>query len=150
MQEGRRPHLNSPKEGCASSDFKTRCDSEKNHGTSLSSVSYQVQPKEVPTLLLPGREDERTQASPLTRSLCQVASVMPNSVTLCTVVCQAPLSMGLSRQECWSGLPFQSPGGLPNPGLEPASLSLLHWQVSSLPLAPPRKPGTEPSKSCFY
>jgi len=37
---------------------------------------------------------------------------------------QAPLPMGLSRQECWSGLPFPSPGDLPNPGIEPRSPAL--------------------------
>ena len=42
-------------------------------------------------------------------------------LTLWTVACQAPLSMGFSRQY-WSGLPFPSPGDLPNPGIEPASL----------------------------
>ena len=42
--------------------------------------------------------------------------------TLWTVAHQAPLSMGLSRQEYWSGVPFPSPGDLPNPGMEPASL----------------------------
>ena len=36
-----------------------------------------------------------------------------------TVACQAPLSMGFSRQEYWSGLPFPSPGDLPDPGMEP-------------------------------
>ena len=36
-----------------------------------------------------------------------------------TIACQAPLSMGFSRQEYWSGLPFPSPGDLPNPGIEP-------------------------------
>ena len=36
-----------------------------------------------------------------------------------TVACQAPLSMGFSRQEYWSGLPFPSPGALPDPGTEP-------------------------------
>ena len=36
-----------------------------------------------------------------------------------TVAYQAPLSMGFSRKECWSGLPFPSPGDLPNPGIEP-------------------------------
>ena len=40
-----------------------------------------------------------------------------------TVAHQAPLSMGFSRQEYWSGLPFISPGDLPDPGLEPASLA---------------------------
>ena len=38
-----------------------------------------------------------------------------------TVAYQAPLSMGFSRQEYWSGLPFPSPGDLPNPGIEPRS-----------------------------
>ena len=42
-------------------------------------------------------------------------------VTPRTVACQAPLSMGFPRQECWSGLPFPSPGDLPDPGIEPVS-----------------------------
>ena len=54
-----------------------------------------------------------------------------------TVAHQAPLSMGFSRQEYWSRLPFSSSGDLPK--IEPASLCLLHWQVCSLPLAPPGK-----------
>ena len=41
--------------------------------------------------------------------------------TLWTAACQAPLSMGFSRQECQSGLPSPSPGNLPNPGIEPVS-----------------------------
>ena len=43
-------------------------------------------------------------------------------VTLWTVACQAPLSVGFSRQEYWSGSSFPSPGDLPNPGTEPMSL----------------------------
>ena len=50
--------------------------------------------------------------------------------------CQAPLSVEFSRQEYWSGLPFPSPGPLPNPGIEPGSPAL---QVDSLPPKPPRK-----------
>ena len=42
-------------------------------------------------------------------------------VTLWTVVHQAPLSMGFSRQEYWSGFPCSPPGDLPNPGIEPES-----------------------------
>ena len=42
--------------------------------------------------------------------------------TLWTVAHQAPLSMGFSRQEYWSGLPCPPPGDLPNPGIEPSSL----------------------------
>ena len=45
-------------------------------------------------------------------------------VTPWTVACQAPLSMGLSRQEYWSGLPFPTPGDLPNPGMELGSPAL--------------------------
>ena len=43
-------------------------------------------------------------------------------VTLWTVACQAPQSMGFTRQENWSGLPFPSPGALPDSGIEPISL----------------------------
>ena len=51
-----------------------------------------------------------------------------------TVAYQAPPSMGFSRQECWSGLPFPSPGNLPNPGIEPGSPAL---QADTLPSEPP-------------
>ena len=40
-----------------------------------------------------------------------------------TVVCQAPLFLGISGQEYWSGLPCPPPGDLPNPGIEPMSLT---------------------------
>ena len=52
--------------------------------------------------------------------------------TTWTVAHQAPLSIGFSRQEYWSGLPFPSPGDLPNPGINPTSPTL---QVDSLPLS---------------
>ena len=52
--------------------------------------------------------------------------------TLWTVARQAPLSIGFSRQEYWSGLPFPSPGDLPDPGIEPRSPAL---QANSLPLS---------------
>ena len=45
-------------------------------------------------------------------------------VTPWTIVHQAPPSMGFSRQEYWSGLPFPSPGDLPNPGIKPRSPTL--------------------------
>ena len=54
-----------------------------------------------------------------------------------TVAHQAPLSMGFSRQEYWSGLPCPSPGYLPDPGIEPRSPAL---QADSLPTEPPGKP----------
>ena len=48
-----------------------------------------------------------------------VAKSCPTVVTPWTVAHQVPLSIGFSRQEYWSGLPFPSPGDLPNPGIEP-------------------------------
>ena len=59
-----------------------------------------------------------------------VAESCPTLVTSWTVAHQAPLSMGFSRQEYRSGLPFPSPGDLPNPGIEPKSPAL---QADSLP-----------------
>ena len=51
-------------------------------------------------------------------------------VTPWTIAYQAPLSMGFSRQECWSGLPFPSSGDLPKPGIEPKSPALqAHFTV---------------------
>ena len=44
-------------------------------------------------------------------------------VTLWTVACQASLSLVFYRQEYWSGLPFPSPGDLPDPGIEPVALA---------------------------
>ena len=57
-------------------------------------------------------------------------SVVPNSAIPWTVVYQA----SLSRQEYWSGLPFPSPGDLPDPGIEPRSPTL---QADALPSEPP-------------
>ena len=57
-------------------------------------------------------------------------------LTLWTVAYQAPQSMEFSRQEYWSGLPFPSPGDLPNPGIEPGSPAL---QADALLSEPPGK-----------
>ena len=59
-----------------------------------------------------------------------VAKSCPTLGTPWTVARQAPLCMGFSRQEYWSGLPFPSPGDLPSPGIEPRSPAL---QADSLP-----------------
>ena len=63
-----------------------------------------------------------------------VAQSCPTLATSWTVAHQAPLSMRFSRQEHWSGLPFPSPGDLPDPGIEPRSPDL---QTDSLPSEPP-------------
>ena len=57
-----------------------------------------------------------------------------------TVACQAPPSMGFSRQEYWSGLPFPPAGDLPDPGTEPGSPAM---RAYSLLFEPPGKPRTE-------
>ena len=57
--------------------------------------------------------------------------------TLWTVALQAPLSMGFSRQEYWSGLPFPSPGDLPDPEIEPRSPAL---RADALTSESPGKP----------
>ena len=54
-------------------------------------------------------------------SCVHACSVMSDSATSWTVAHQAPLSMGLPRQEYWSGLPFPPPGDLPDPEIKPAS-----------------------------
>ena len=54
-----------------------------------------------------------------------------------SVVYQASLSMGFSRQEYWNGLPFPSPRDLPDPGIKPRSPAL---QADALPSEPPGKP----------
>ena len=53
-----------------------------------------------------------------------------------TIAYQPPPSIGFSRQEYWNGLPFPSPGDLPNPGIDPGSLAL---QTDALPSEPPGK-----------
>ena len=67
----------------------------------------------------------------------QLLSRVQLFVTPWTVASQVLLSMGFSRQEYWSGLPFPSPGDLLNPGTEPGSPAL---QVNSLLSGPPGKP----------
>ena len=59
-----------------------------------------------------------------------VAKSRLNLETLWTVACQASMSLGFSREEYWSRLPFLSPGDLPDPGIKPRSLAL---QADSLP-----------------
>ena len=66
-------------------------------------------------------------------------SHVPHFGTPWTVAHQAPPFMGFSRQEYWSGLPFPSPGDLPDPGIESRSPAL---QADTLTSEPPGKPYT--------
>ena len=61
-------------------------------------------------------------------------------VTLWTVACQAPLSMGFSRQEYWSGVPYPPPWALSNPGIEPMSSVYLPWICEFFITETPGKP----------
>ena len=72
--------------------------------------------------------------------MSEVSEVAQSCPTLCdpwTVAYQAPPTMGFSRQEYWNGLPFPSPGDLPDSGIKPGSLAL---QADALTSEPPGKP----------
>ena len=69
--------------------------------------------------------------------LCSVVSDC--FVTAWMVAHHAPLSMGFSRRECWSGLPFPTPGDLPNPEIEPASLASPALEGKFFTTEPPEK-----------
>ena len=71
--------------------------------------------------------------------MCRLSCVQP-CVTLWTVACQAPLSIGFPRQEYWSGLPFPSLGDLPDPGTEHVSLESSALAGSFFTIEPPEKP----------
>ena len=81
--------------------------------------------------------DMTNQLSTTTQRKCQAFSPVQLFTTSWTVAHQAPLSIEFSRQEYWSGLPFPSPGDLPNLGTELGSPAL---QADSLPSEPPGKP----------
>ena len=68
--------------------------------------------------------------------VCVCVSFSCVLVPLWTVTCQAPLSKGFPRQEFWNGLPFSSPGDLPNPEIIPRSPTL---QADSLLSESPRE-----------
>ena len=100
-----------------------------------------------PTMSLgPAATGEATQTSCILVDLsgedgcvcvCQSLSCVSLIATSYTVAYQSPLSMGLSTQENWSGLPCSRPGDLPDPGIKPGSPA---FQVNSLLSEPPGKP----------
>ena len=79
---------------------------------------------------------------------------VPLFAALRTAALQAPLCMGFSRQESWSGVPCPPPGDLPDPGTEPSSLLspalaggfFTTWEATLYPLASPGKPPSPNSK----
>ena len=83
--------------------------------TEISQATHTIKEKKINVQNLYG-ENDKVKVKSLSRVLL--------FETPWTVVYQAPPSMGFSRQEYWSGLPFPSPGDLPNPGIEPESPTL--------------------------
>ena len=79
-----------------------------------------------------------------TRSEVKSLSYVWLFATPWTITYKAPLSMEFSRQEYWSGLPFPSPGDLPDPGIKPGSPAL---QTDTLLSEPPEKPNIFNHKS---
>ena len=82
-----------------------------------------------------GPENKREYAQSLSRVLL--------FVIIWTIVCQAPLSVELSRQEYWNGLSFPSSGELPDPGIKPVSFTSSALAGRSFATEPPGKPKTE-------
>ena len=78
---------------------------------------------------------------------CMHPKVLQVFATPWTVAHQTPLSVGFSRQECWSGLPCPPPGDLPDPGIKAVSPSTPALQVDSLPLSHEGSPAMEYSVS---
>jgi len=89
----------------------------------------------LPTSIGPLKKQDSSRKT----SLSLVTKLCPTLVTPWTVACQALLSMGFSRHEYWSGLPFPSPGDLPDPGIKPSFPAL---QADSLPTELGGKPKT--------
>ena len=82
-------------------------------------------------------EPGRLQSMGLQKNWTHLSDYTTKVQTPWTASYQAPPSMGFSRQECWSGLPFLSPGDLPYPGIKPGSPAL---QADALLSKPPEKP----------
>ena len=94
---------------------------EENIGKTLSNINHSRILYDLPPRIL----EIKAKVNKVKRKESEVAQLC---LTLCdpmdSSLHQAPPSMGFSRQEYWSGLPFPSPGNLPNPGIEPRSLTL--------------------------
>ena len=79
----------------------------------------------------------------LAEANCYSSVVSDSLASSWTVARRAPLLPGVSRQEYWSGLPFSSPGDLPNPGIDPRSPVPLTLAGGFFTIEPPGKPPKE-------
>ena len=126
------------KKGAPSQGIEVTCKSWKNQGERLS--PWVSRKKAALMIQCPFKSQNCKIINSCCFKLLHVCVLSCFSVTLWTVAHQAPLFLGFSRQECWSGLPCPFPGDLPDPGIKPRSLTHLNWQVGSLPLVPHGKP----------
>ena len=87
---------------------------------------YRVRARNTGATAHPPRPPEQEERVLLAGTVCvwEAQSRATHSCDPCTVACQAPLSVGLSRQEHWRGLPCPPPGDLPDPGIKPGSSAL--------------------------
>ena len=110
--------------------------SKTNKKTNKKQVSYRTPSQEMIFLLWHPRKStqRKWQNSYLKKVKVKSLSRVLLFATPWTVAYQTPPSMGFSRQQYWSGLPFPSPGDLPNPGIKPGSPTL---QAYTLPSEPP-------------
>ena len=86
----------------------------------------------------------------LRRFCCLGSKLCPTLWTPWTVARQGSPSMGLSRPEYWSGLPFPPPGDLSDPGIEPTSPALAGGFFTTEPPGKPRNPGSEQNAKPYF
>ena len=120
----------------------------ENQETKSFSIPLQEGQKEISHDKKQGKKKEKNSHSKKNQSfgdllwdnllvfLCEILSHVQLFASPWTAAYQAPLSMGFSRQQYWSGLPFSSPRDLTDPGIEPGSPAL---QTDALPSEPPGK-----------
>ena len=117
--------------GCGKSKSRLQGDRRSGAGRSFIAPIFRG-----PRLVGPQQLAPEASFPPLEGKVKSESEVDQSCPTLCgpmDCTCQAPPSMGFSRQDYWSGLPFPSPGDLPNPGIKPGSPAL---QADSLPSEP--------------
>ena len=145
------PHM-SPEKCITSSPFSMWDDCYPKRSNSLLKVMEVVSGKADPFSSPPGPspraalKGERETVRAPRLGACAASRRRVNSLQPCTVARPVPPSVKFFRRECWSGLPFPSPGGLSNLGIEPVSPMSPAWQADVSPAEPLGKPRDEDIK----
>ena len=98
----------------------------------------------------PSKRRVQTQSGGVAVALVLSCSAITNSVSSWTVAHQAPLSMGFSRREAWSGWPFPPPGDLPDPGMETVSPAWAGWFLTPEPPGAPQEASELMPQTCLW